>query len=315
MMRIAVVLSFLLAAGSAVRGGDIYRYQVERGSEMEKELGYELSVEDKHDESRATGMDEVFPIEGPAPEYSVKFRATATGKLKDLFELDLALTDANRTLLQVPLAIRSRYNKENKVDVRFLIKKDLINQAVLTVRCGGSPQGEASYAIRLGDVPVLNLPKKSLPKKSFMEAVAIAEQFLRAEKIDLSNGVLIWAEFRNYLRNEREAPRWHIAWALAGEKGVDVWVSQDGSAKLNRGRSSPRILPKKSLMEAAAIAEEFLRAQKIDISKHMLLRAEFKIYFLNERETPFWEITWGLDDQRVIAWVLQDGSAKLIRGR
>jgi hypothetical protein len=314
MMRIAVVLGFLLAAGSAVRGSDIYRYQVERGSELEKELGYELSVQDKHDESRAEGMDEVFPIEGPAPEYSVKFRATA-GKLKDLFELDLALTDANGTLLQVPLAIRSIYNKENKVDVRFLIKKDLINQAVLTIRRGGSPQGEASYAIRLGDVPVLNLPKKSLPKKSFTEAVAIAEQFLRAEKIDLSNGVLLWAEFRNYLRDERETPRWHIAWALAGEKGVDVWVSQDGSAKLNRGRSSPRILPKKSLMEAVAIAEEFLRAQKIDFSKHMLLRAEFKIYFLNERETPFWEITWGLDDQRVITWVLQDGSAKLIQGR
>jgi hypothetical protein len=314
-MRIAVVLSFLLAAGSTVRGSDIYRYQVERGSEMEKELGYELSVQDKHDESRAEGMDEVFPIEGPAPEYSVKFRATAAGKLKDLFELDLALTDANGTLLQAALAIRSRYNKENKVDVRFLIKKDLINQALLTIRCGGSPQGDVSYAVRLGDVPVVNLPKKSMPKKSVTEAVAISEQFLRGEKIDPSNGVLLQAEFRNYLRGERETPRWHIAWALAGEKGVDVWISQDGSAKLNRGRSSPRILPKKSLMEAVAIAEEFLRAQKIDVSKHMLLRAEFKIYFLNDRETPFWEITWGLDDQRVIAWVLQDGSAKLIRER
>src|SRR4029453_7845788 len=153
MMRIAVVLSFLLAAGSAVRGGDIYRYQVERGSEMEKELGYELSVEDKHDESRATGMDEVFPIEGPAPEYSVKFHATAAGKLKDLFELDLALTDANRTVLQVPLAIRSRYNKENKVEVRFLIKKDLINQTVLDIRCAPwmRVHPEAVYSIRLGD--------------------------------------------------------------------------------------------------------------------------------------------------------------------
>jgi hypothetical protein len=314
-MRIATVLGFLLVAGCGARGSDVYRYQVERGSELEKELGYELSVQDQHDESRAEGMDEVFPIEGPAPEYSVKFHATAAGKLKDLFELDLALTDANGTLLQLPLAIRSRYNKENEVNVRFLIKKDLINQAVLTIRCGGRPQGEASYAIRLGDVPVLNLPKKSLPKKSLTEAVAIAEQFLRAEKIDLSNGVLLWAEFRNYLRDERETPRWHIAWALAGQKGVDVWVSQDGSAKLNRGRLSPRILPKKSLMEAVAIAEEFLRAQKIDVSKHMLLRAEFKIYFINERETPFWEITWGVDDQRVITWVLQDGSAKLIRGR
>jgi hypothetical protein len=313
MMRIAVVLSFLLAAGYAVLRSDVYRYQVERGSELERELGYKLTVEDKYDEWRADGADEHFPIEGSAPEYSVKFHATVGGKLKDLFELDLTLTDANGTLLHVPLAIRSRYNKENKVDVRFLIKKDLINQAVLTLRSCGSPQGEASYAVRLGDVPVLNLPKKSLPKKKLAEAVAIAEQLLGAEKIDVSSGVLLCADFRNYLRNERENPRWRLAWALGGGQGVSVSVSQDGSAKLNRGRSSPRILPSKSLLEAVAIAEEFLRAQKIDVSKHRLLRAEFKIYFLNERETPFWEIAWGLDDLRVITWVLQDGSAKLIR--
>ena len=142
-----------------------------------------------------------------------------------------------------------------------------------------------------------------------MEAVAIAEEFLRTEKIDVSKGVLLIAEFK-----EREPAVWHITWVLADGR-VDVWVSQDGSAKLNRGRSSPRILPKKSLMEAAAIAEEFLRAQKIDASKQVLLKAEFKIYFINDCETPFWEIAWGLGDQRVIAWVLQDGSAKLIRAR
>jgi hypothetical protein len=154
-----------------------------------------------------------------------------------------------------------------------------------------------------------------MPKKSFTEAVAIAEQFLRAEKIDVFNGVLLRADFRNYLRNERETPRWDITWALAGDKGVDVWVSQDGSAKLTQGRSSPRILPKKSLMEAVAIAEEFLRGQKIDVSTYVLLRAEFTIYFINDRETPFWDIAWGLDDQRVIASVFQDGSVKLNRAR
>ena len=313
-MRIAVVVGFLLLAGSAAGGTDISRYRVERGSQLEKELGYEVSVQDKHDEWQSDSRDGI-GIEDPAPEYVVKFHATAAGKLKDLFEVDLALTDANGTLLQVPLAIRSRYNKENQVDVRFLVKKDVINRAVLTIRCGGSPQGEASYAIRLGEVPVLNLSKKSPSKKSFTEAVAIAEQFLRGQKIDLSNGVLLRAEFRNYLRDERETPRWDITWALASDKGVDVWVSQDGSAKLTRGRSSPRILPKKSLMEAVTIAEEFLRGQKIDVSKHMLLRAEFTINFINHRETPFWDIAWGLDDQRVIAWVLQDGSAKLIRAR
>jgi hypothetical protein len=288
MIRITIVLGFLLVAGCAARGSDVYRYQVEHGSQLEKELGYEFSVQDKHDEWQSDSRDGI-GIEGPAPEYVVKFHAMAAGKLKDLFELDLALTDANGTLLQVPLAIRSRYNKENQVDVRFLIKKDLINQVVLIIRCGSSPQGEASYAVRLGEVPVLNLPKKSMPKKSFTEAVAIAEQFLRGQKIDLSNGVLLRAEFRNYLRDERETPRWDITWALAGDKGVDVWVSQDGSAKLTRGRSSPRILPKKSLMEAVTIAEEFLRGQKIDVSERMLLRAEFTIYFINDRETPFWD--------------------------
>jgi hypothetical protein len=164
-MRIAVVLGFLVLAGSAAGGTDISRYRVERGSQLEKELAYEVSVQDKHDEWQSDSRDGI-GIEGPAPEYVVKFHATAAGKLKDLFEVDLALTDANGTLLQVPLAIRSRYNKENQVDVRFLVKKDVINRAVLTIRCGGSPQGEASYAIRLGEVPVLNLSKKSPPKKS-----------------------------------------------------------------------------------------------------------------------------------------------------
>jgi hypothetical protein len=137
-------------------------------------------VQDKHDEWQSDSRDGI-GIEGPAPEYVVKFYATAAGKLKDLFELDFVLIDANGTLLQVPLAIRSRYNKENQVDVRFLIKKDVINRAVLTIRCGGPPHGEASYAIPLGEVPVLNLTNKSMPKKSFTEAVAIAEQFLRGK--------------------------------------------------------------------------------------------------------------------------------------
>jgi hypothetical protein len=68
-------------------------------------------------------------------------------------------------------------------------------------------------------------------------------------------------------------------------------------------------------MEAVTIAAAFLRGQKIDVSKHILLRAEFTVNFINDRDIPFWDIAWGLDDQRVIASVLQDGSAKLIRAR
>jgi hypothetical protein len=151
MMRMAIIVGFLLVAGCAARGSDVYSYEVKRGSELEKELGYKLSVQD--DEERSEGMDAVIPIEGPAPDYWVKFRAAIAGKLKDLFELDLTLNDANGTLLRVPLAIRSRWNNENKVDVRFPIKKDLIKQAVLAIRCAPpmSVHPEAIYSIRLGD--------------------------------------------------------------------------------------------------------------------------------------------------------------------
>jgi len=152
-MRIVFVLSFLLVAGCAARGSDVYRYEVDRGSDLEKELGYKLSVQDEHDEQQSEDLDRVSPIEGAAPKYTVKFHATVADKLKDVFELDLTLNDANGGLVQVPLAIRSRWNKENELDVRFLIKKDLISQAVLAIRCAPrmSMHPETSYAIRLGD--------------------------------------------------------------------------------------------------------------------------------------------------------------------
>ena len=62
MMRIAT--GFLLLAAFAARGSDVYRYEVKRGSELEKELGYTLSVQDQNDEKRSEGMDTVIPIEG-----------------------------------------------------------------------------------------------------------------------------------------------------------------------------------------------------------------------------------------------------------
>jgi hypothetical protein len=152
-MRIAVILGFILVAAFAAQGSDVYRHEVKRGSDLEKELGYTLSVQDQHDEERSGGMDAVIPIEGPAPDYWVKFHATVAGKLTNLFELDLTLNDAKGTLLRVPLAIRSRWSKENEIDVRFPIKKDLINQAELAIRCATrmSVHPEATYFIRLGD--------------------------------------------------------------------------------------------------------------------------------------------------------------------
>jgi hypothetical protein len=150
MMRIVIVLGFLLVFGCAALGKGIDR-QVQHGSQLEKELGYKLSVQDKHDEWRAEGMDAVIPIEGSAPEYLVKFHATAADKLKDLSGLTLTLKRAGGIVAQVPLAIRSRWNKENEVDVQFLIRKDTINDAVLTLRCELRSEAGGSYVVRLRD--------------------------------------------------------------------------------------------------------------------------------------------------------------------
>lgn len=152
-MRAAIVVGFVLVARCVALGSDVYRCEVKRDSDLEKELGYKLSVQDQNDEDRSLGMDAVVPIEGPAPDYSIEFRSTAAGKLKDLFELDLTLNDAKGTLLRVPLAIRSRLNKENQIDVRFTTKKELINQALLTLRCAPPMRihPEVTYSIHLGD--------------------------------------------------------------------------------------------------------------------------------------------------------------------
>jgi uncharacterized protein with GYD domain len=70
-------------------------------------------------------------------------------------------------------------------------------------------------------------------------------------------------------------------------------------------------LPKQPLTEAVATAGHFLEAQKIDVSRHVLLSAEFKNLF-NEYESAFWEITWVLGDKHVVVHVFQDGSCKLL---
>lgn len=60
-----------------------------------------------------------------------------------------------------------------------------------------------------------------------------------------------------------------------------------------------------------ATAGHFLEAQKIDVSRHVLLSAEFK-NLVNEYEPAFWEVTWVLGDKRVVVHVLQDGTCKLV---
>ena len=150
MMRRAVVVGFLLVFGLAVRGSSVYRYEVDRGSDLEKELGYELSVHEEHGEKQTESVDKVIPVEGAAPNYTVKFHVPAADKLKDVFELALTVNDGNAILAQVPLAISSRFTKENEVDVQFLIRKDWIDQAVLDIRRAPwmTVRPETVYSIR-----------------------------------------------------------------------------------------------------------------------------------------------------------------------
>lgn len=93
----------------------------------------------------------LLPIEGPASEYVVRFHAAAAGKLNELSGLTLTVKRAGGIIMQVPLAIRSIWNKENEVDVQFLIKKDVINDAELTLSCQRRSEAGGSYNIRLRD--------------------------------------------------------------------------------------------------------------------------------------------------------------------
>jgi hypothetical protein len=148
-MKTTAVVSLILILAFSAWANEIH-HKVERSSDLERELAFRLSIQDKHDVWRADGLDKVFPIKGPAPEHIVRFDATMTGKLKSVFGLTLTLTGADGIVVQVPLALRTKWHKENEVSVKFLISKDMISRAGLTIRCG-LPNLEESYSIRLVD--------------------------------------------------------------------------------------------------------------------------------------------------------------------
>ena len=50
-MRVAIVLRYIFVAGCAARASNVYHYDVKRGSDLEKELGCALSVQDAHNEN------------------------------------------------------------------------------------------------------------------------------------------------------------------------------------------------------------------------------------------------------------------------
>jgi hypothetical protein len=193
MIRTAVVVGFLLVFGS-VRGSSVYGYEVDRGSDLAKELGYELSVQEEYGEKQPESLDKVIPLELAAPKYTVKFHVAVADKLKDLFELGLTVNDGNAILAQIPLAIRSRITKESEVDVQFLIRKDWIDQPVLNIRCAPwttRVHPETFYSIRLGDY---------VPGYTPTEAQRIAELRKRYPSI----GLLAWERAKkppDYLNN------------------------------------------------------------------------------------------------------------------
>jgi hypothetical protein len=232
-VRAAIVLGLVLVVRCPTLGSDVYRYEVKRGSDLEKELGYKLSVQDKNDEDRSLGMDAVVPIEGPAPDYSIKFRSASAGKLKDLFELDLTLNDAKDTPLRVPLAISSRRNKENEIDVRFSIKKELINQAVLTLRCAPPTRihPEVTYSIHLGDYApsIANAVSSPTPRSTLVPGPYHVIRLATDEDTGEQVAVLDFKVFKSV-----EALKEHIAkFPWGSEVLFQRWLGPTGDPRWN----------------------------------------------------------------------------------
>lgn len=178
-------------------------------------------------------MDAVVPIEGPAADYSVKFRSTAAHKLKDLFELDLTLNDAKGTLLRVPLAIRSKWNKENEIDVRFPIKKELINQVVLMLRCAPptSIHPETSYLIHLADYVLgnANAVSSPTPKSTLVPGPYHVIRLATVEDTGEEVAILDFKVFKSV-----EALKQHIAkMPVKGEIYFQRWLGPGGGPGLD----------------------------------------------------------------------------------
>jgi hypothetical protein len=167
MMRALLGLCLIWSVAFSAWGSEVHR-QVERDSDLERELAFKLTIQDKHEDWRAQGLDKVFKIKGPSPEYVVRFAAKTSGKLKEFFGLALTLSDGKGMLVSVPLETQNRFTEKSaqlkakalglqgeeaavrELSVQFMIKKELIEQAVLTIRCGAG-NAEESYGIRLAE--------------------------------------------------------------------------------------------------------------------------------------------------------------------
>ncbi len=209
-MKMAAVFALLLTLWVPASAGMV-QHQVKRNSDLERMLAYKLSVRDKHDVWRSEGLEKIFPIKGPAPEFIVQFDATTTGKLKELFGLTLTLKDADGLLVQVPLQSRWVFSPEGVVSVQFLIKKSLIGRAVLTLRCG-EPAGEESYEIQLGDYA----PSPDVPT---LKGIPGSGTYLRLEVHEHSHPCVFIA------KTDESVPLANLVMELEFEDGSKMKVS------------------------------------------------------------------------------------------
>ena len=86
-----------------------------------------------------------------------------------------------------------------------------------------------------------------------------------------------------------------------------IWgVATTSNAKVIR-------LPAVHIIEAVQKARQFAEDNKIDLSRHFVLSAEYKNLH-NEHEDGYWIVTWtpaaGATEPRIILRVLQDGAVK-----
>lgn len=125
-------------------------HEVKRNSDLERDLAYTILVRDKHQAWRDQGLEKVFPIEGDAEEYQITLKARKAGKLQDMFGLTLTIGKKDAIVVQVPLAEKTKWHNENEISVEFLLGKEWIDQAQLSIRCG-QPHIETLYTIQLAD--------------------------------------------------------------------------------------------------------------------------------------------------------------------
>lgn len=133
MRKTILLVAFFLASNTYAGGVGL---TVEKGSSLERKLNYSLVVIDHHSYWRSKGYEELYP-ESKSEFFVVELKSQIGGKLKDLYKISLSIKKNNGHILDVPLQIRSNYEKDNNViDIFFQLDKELLNNANLNFETG-----------------------------------------------------------------------------------------------------------------------------------------------------------------------------------